>query len=259
MTSPSGTRLAGKRALITGSGRGIGAAIARRFADEGASVIVTSRTDDQIAEVVDSIRAAGGEANGVNADLASPDSVAGLVAATTAHLGGLDILVHNAGIFPYDPLEHMEEDAWENVIEVNLTSGYRLLRACLPMLKNSTGGRVVFTSSVQGNHAAVPGCAHYAASKAGLTGLIRAAALEFARYGITVNGVEPGLVLTEGTEQAIDAERREKMANSVPLGRWGTPGEVARAMLFLASDEAAYITGQSLLIDGGATLPIFRS
>jgi NAD(P)-dependent dehydrogenase (short-subunit alcohol dehydrogenase family) len=109
------------------------------------------------------------------------------------------------------------------------------------------------------DRAAVPGCAHYAASKAGLSGLIRSAALEFARYDITVNGVEPGLVLTEGTAQAISDERRDKMAQSVPLKRWGTVEEVAQAMLFLASGDASYITGQSLLIDGGASLPIFRS
>jgi len=116
---------------------------------------------------------------------------------------------------------------------------------------------MLFTSSVQGNRAAVPGCAHYAASKAGINGFIRSAALEFARYNITVNGVEPGLTLTAGVEQSITEERRAKMAGTVPLKRWGTPAEVAAVMLFLASEDAAYVTGQTIVIDGGATLPVF--
>jgi 3-oxoacyl-[acyl-carrier protein] reductase len=116
-------------------------------------------------------------------------------------------------------------------------------------------GRIIFSSSVQGNRVAVPGCAHYAASKGGINGLIRAAALELAAYGITVNGVEPGLVLTEGTEQAISARWREEMARYVPMKRWAEPIEVAHAMLYLASPEAAYVTGQTLVIDGGALLP----
>jgi 3-oxoacyl-[acyl-carrier protein] reductase len=252
-------RLTGKTAIVTGSGRGIGEAIARLFAAEGASVIVSARTQEQVARVVQAIEESGGKAHGVIADLGSSSGVSALVSSAVDNLGSLDILVHNAGVFPYNKLEDMDEDAWQGVIDINLTSAYRLSKACLPHLKESAAARILFTSSVQGNHAAVPGCAHYAASKAGLTGLIKSAALEFARYGITVNGVEPGLVLTAGTEEAIDEERRQKMANSVPLKRWGRPEEIAQAMLFLASNEAAYITGQSLLIDGGATLPIFRA
>jgi 3-oxoacyl-[acyl-carrier protein] reductase len=122
-------------------------------------------------------------------------------------------------------------------------------------MKERGAGRVLFTSSVQGNHVAVPGCAHYAASKAGLTGLIRSAALELARYRITVNGVEPGLVLTAGVEQALSERRRDLMAQYVPMKRWAMPTEVAHAMLYLASDEAGYVTGQTIVIDGGALLP----
>jgi len=255
---PQAGRLEKTKAIVTGSGRGIGAAIARRFAAEGAEVVVTARTQAHVDAVVQAIEAVGGRAHGVTADLASEGGVAALVGAAVERLGGLDILVHNAGIFPYDPIERMADREWRRVIDVNLTSAYRLCKACLPHLRDRGGGRILFTSSVQGNHAAVPGCAHYAASKAGLGGLIKAAAVEFARDGITVNGVEAGLVLTEGTEQAIDAERRDKMAASVPLKRWGLPEEVASAMVFLASGEAAYITGQSLLLDGGATLTIFR-
>ncbi len=118
---------------------------------------------------------------------------------------------------------------------------------------------MLFTSSIQGNRSAVPGCAHYAASKAGLNGFIKSAAVEFARDNITVNGVEPGLTLTAGIQAAISTARRERMAHTVPLDRWGTPGEVASAMLYLASDEAAYITGQTIVMDGGASLTVFKT
>ena len=149
----------------------------------------------------------------------------------------------------------MDDASWQSVINVNLTGGFRLLRACLPAMKANGSGRILFTSSVQGNHTAVPGCAHYAASKAGLNGLIRAAAFELAKYKITVNGVEPGLVLTDGVEQALSERRRQRMADYVPLKRWGEPAEIAHAMLYLASFEAAYVTGQTIVIDGGALLP----
>jgi 3-oxoacyl-[acyl-carrier protein] reductase len=252
-------RLTGKVAIITGSGKGIGEAIATQFADSGAKVIVTSRSAGDIQRVVDSINGEGGEAHGITADIGTAKGVASLVEATLAHFHRLDILVHNAGIFPYDPIEKMSDESWQKVMDVNLNSAFRLSKACLEHMKVQSSGRIIFTSSIQGNRVAVPGCAHYATSKAGLNGFIKAAALEFARYKITVNGVEPGLTLTAGVEQSIDADRREKMARSVPLKRWGTPAEVAAAMVYLASDEAAYITGQTIVIDGGATLPVFIS
>ncbi len=252
-------RLKGKVALITGSGKGIGEAIATQFAHSGAKVIVTSRSAGDIQRVVDSINGEGGEAHGITADIGTAKGVTSLVDATLAHFHRLDILVHNAGIFPYDPIEKMSDESWQKVMDVNLNSAFRLSKACLEHMKAQASGRFLFTSSIQGNRVAVPGCAHYATSKAGLNGFIKAAALEFARYKITVNGVEPGLTLTAGVEQSIDADRREKMARSVPLNRWGTPAEVAAAMVYLASDEAAYITGQTIVIDGGATLPVFIS
>lgn len=259
MNENQSRRLKGKVAIITGSGKGIGEAIARQFAQSGAKVIVTSRSAGDIQRVVDSINGEGGEARGITADIGTTDGVASLVDTTLGHFHRLDILVHNAGIFPYDPIEKMSDESWQKVMDVNLNSAFHLSKACLEHLKVQGSGRILFTSSIQGNRAAVPGCAHYATSKAGLNGFIKAAALEFARYKITVNGVEPGLTLTAGVEQSIAAERREKMARSVPLNRWGTPAEVAGAMVYLASDEAAYITGQTIVIDGGATLPVFIS
>jgi 3-oxoacyl-[acyl-carrier protein] reductase len=257
MNEHQSRRLDGKVAIITGSGRGIGEAIARLFAREGAKIVVTARSADDIQRVVNAIHEAGGKAYGVAADIGTLDGVASLVASATEHFHQIDILVHNAGIFPYDPIEKMDDESWQRVMDINLNSAFRLGKACLSHMKKQGSGRMLFTSSIQGNRAAVPGCAHYATSKAGLNGFIRAAALEFARHNITVNGVEPGLILTSGVEQSISEERREKMAHSVPLDRWGTPQEVARAMLYLASDDAAYVTGQTIVIDGGATLPVF--
>ncbi len=252
----SGTaRLDGKVAIVTGSGQGIGEAIARLFAQEGAVVVVNARTPEKVDGVVDAIVAAGGNAHGVSADVGTLEGVNTLVDAAASRFQRIDILVHNAGIFPFHLLEDMADDAWNEVIQVNLTSAYRLTHACIPHMKELGAGRMLFTSSVQGNRAAVPGCAHYAASKAGINGLIRAAALELAPYRITVNGVEPGLILTPGTETAIAEDKRRLWAQYVPLKRWGKPAEIAHAMLYLASPEAAYVTGQTIVVDGGALLP----
>ena len=254
--SPAGhNRLEGKVTIVTGASQGIGASIARLFAAEGSRVIVNARTESKVAAVTESIQQAGGEALGVPADIGSASGVERLVTAAIEQFQHVDILVHNAGIFPYTPLELMDDDSWNEVIAVNLTSAYRLIKACVPSMKERGAGRVLFTSSVQGNHVAVPGCAHYAASKAGLTGLVRSAGLELAPHRITVNAVEPGLILTDGVEDLLSERRRDRMAQFVPLKRWGTPMEVAHAMLYLASEEAGYVTGQTIVVDGGALLP----
>ena len=255
MNESDSKRLNGKVAIITGAGQGIGEAIARRFAQEGAQVIVNARTETKVLSVVEGITSAGGVAHGVPADIGEAEGAEHLIAAAQQQFQHIDILVHNAGIFPYNRLEDMDDDSWNKVINVNLTSAYRLTKACIPAMKERGAGRILFTSSVQGNYVAVPGCAHYAASKAGLTGLIKSAAMELARYKITVNGVEPGLVMTSGVEQALSESRRDLMAEYVPLKRWGEPIEVAHAMLYLASEEAAYVTGQTIVVDGGALLP----
>jgi 3-oxoacyl-[acyl-carrier protein] reductase len=255
MKTDGGNRIEGKVAIVTGAGQGIGESIARLFAAEGARVVVNARTESKVHDVVGRIRSDGGKAHGIQADIGTRDGVNQLVSGTLEQFDHIDILVHNAGIFPYAPLESMDDDAWRQVIDVNLTGAFRLTRACIPAMKERGGGRILFTSSVQGNYVAVPGCAHYAASKAGLTGLIRAAGLELAPHGITVNGVEPGLVLTDGVAEALSERRRDLMAQYVPLKRWGKPLEIAHAMLYLASEEASYVTGQTLVVDGGALLP----
>lgn len=255
MDESNSRRLDGKVAIVTGASQGIGEAIAHRFAREGALVAVNARTAANISRVVDAIVDAGGVAHAIPGDIGTPAGVSDLLDNAVGRFKHIDILAHNAGIFPHDPIEDMEDEAWTKVIEVNLTSAYRLTKGCIPAMKKRGGGRIIFSSSVQGNHVAVPGCAHYAASKSGLNGFIRAAALELAEYKITVNGVEPGLVLTPGTEHALSERRRELMAQYVPMKRWGDPVEVAHAMLYLASEEAGYVTGQTIIVDGGALLP----
>ncbi len=255
MNKNNNGRLAGKVAVVTGAGRGIGESVARLFAQEGARVIVNARTPDHVNAVVAAIEKAGSVAHGVPADIGTAGGVQALVDSSVEAFDHIDILVHNAGIFPYNPLEDMDDSAWQQVIDVNLTGAFRLTRACIPSMKAQQGGRILFTSSVQGNRTAVPGSSHYAASKGGINGFIRAAAFELAPYHITVNGVEPGLVLTEGTEKALSERRRDLMAQYVPLKRWGEPDEIAKAMLYLASEDAAYVTGQTIVVDGGALLP----
>ncbi|RMF94825.1 MAG: SDR family oxidoreductase [Gammaproteobacteria bacterium] len=248
--------LAGQVALITGASQGIGAAVARCFAQAGARLVLNARNEQRLATVAADIAGAGGEVRTLAADIAAADSAPALAALAEQAFGGLQILVHNAGIFPYQPLAEMAFADWQRVLDVNLNSAFRLLSACLPLLRRNPASRVIFVSSVQGNRVAVPGCAHYAASKAGLNGLMRAAALELAADGITVNCVEPGLVRTPGVEDALSARRRAAMAAEVPLGRWAEADEVAQAVLYLASPQAGYVTGHSLVIDGGALLPL---
>lgn len=255
MTGKPSSGLAGKVVIVTGAGRGVGEAIARLFAAEGARVCVNARTAAHVQRVVDDIASSGGTAHGIVADISGPEGVQAVVQGTVERFGAIDVLVHNAGIFPFQPLEKMEDRDWNHVMDVNLTSAFRLTKACLPHLKEQGNGRVLFTSSVTGNRTGVGGLAHYSASKAGINGFLRSVAMELAPYGITVNGVEPGLVLTPGAEAATTAEERDAMARFVPLKRWGTPMDIAHAMLYLASEGASYVTGQTIIVDGGALLP----
>lgn len=253
--SPVPGRLTGLTALITGAGRGIGASIARRFAAEGATVVLTARTASDLESVQKEILAAGGQAACIAADIGTAEGVQSVLAACGEGAGQMDILVHNAGIFPFAPIEQVTDEIWHQVMDVNLTSAMRLTRGLAPGMRQRGFGRLLFTSSVTGNRVAVAGVAHYAASKAGLNGFIRTAALEFATDGITVNGVEPGLIETPGANSVTSEEERAAMARFVPMKRWGKPDDIAAAMLYLAGRDAGYITGQTIIVDGGALLP----
>lgn len=243
-------RLDGKTALIFGAARGIGAGIARRFAEEGARLVLADAQAEEIASLAAELGAVA-----VTADVSKLEDCQAAVAVAVERQGGLDIVVQNAGIYPWQLIEDITPDDWSRVLGVNLGGCFAAARAALPPMKKQGGGRILFTSSITGPHVTSPGHGHYSASKAGINGFIRAAALEFASYGITVNGVEPGNILTEGIESGRSPEFIHDMEAAIPLGRLGRPVDVANAFLYLASDEAAYVTGTTIVVDGGQLLP----
>jgi 3-oxoacyl-[acyl-carrier protein] reductase len=243
-------RLEGRTALVVGAARGIGAGIAERFVEEGAKVMIAD-TEGEAGNAT--AQRLGGRF--VAIDISKKSEAERAVGETIAAFGGLDIVVQNAGIYPWSLIENIEPEEWDAVLGVNLRGTYLIARAALPHMKAKRYGRMVFTSSITGPRVTSPGHGHYSASKAGINGFIKAAALEFSAYGITVNGVEPGNILTEGMKLHRSAAFIRNMEEAVPLGRLGTPRDIANATLFLASDEAAYITGTTIVVDGGQTLP----
>lgn len=252
-------RLKGRVAIVTGGSRGIGRGIADLFAAEGARLVIVGRDSKSGQECVAAIGRAGGEAVFVEGDIAAADTSSRMVAAARDRFGRLDILCHNAGIFPEARLDDMTEAEWDRVIAVNLKSTFLATKACLPAMRAQRYGRIVLTSSITGPIVGNPGLAHYSASKAGMEGFIRTAAIECAADGITINAVEPGNILTEGLATTLGEKHIEAMTAAVPMGRLGEPLDIAWAALFLASDEARYITGQRIVVDGGQTLPETRS
>lgn len=244
-------RLDGRVAVVIGAARGIGAAIAERFVDEGARVVI----GDTEVEAGRATAARLGHALFVETDISQAAQAEAVVQAAEAEFGGLDILVQNAGIYPWTLIENISPEEWDRVLAVNLRGTFLAARAALRPMRAKGYGRMVFTSSITGPRVSSPGHGHYAATKAGINGFIKSAAIEFAGYGITVNGIEPGNILTDGMKAHRSATFIASMESAVPLGRLGTPREVAHATLFLASDEAAYITGTTIIVDGGQTLP----
>lgn len=245
----------GRVCIATGSARGIGRAIARVFAAHGAHVIIADRAAEQATEAATEICAAGGRAQSISVDVGARAAVVALVDEVERQFGRLDIVVHNAAFFPLTPFENIDEPTLDRTLAVNLEAAFWLTQAALPIFRRFGRGRVLITSSVTGPRVAYPGLAHYAASKSGVNGFIRAAALELAKYGVTVNGVEPGMIATNALSNLGDAAHAARLAKGVPLGRLGSPEDVAFAMAFFASDAASYITGQTLIVDGGALLP----
>jgi 3-oxoacyl-[acyl-carrier protein] reductase len=240
--------LTGRVALVTGASRGIGRAIALALASRGAAVVAAAR-GDHAAAVASEIRAAGGQARAVAVDVTEAATIDAAVAATLETFGRVDILVNNAGITRDQLAIRMKRDDWDMVIATNLTAAFLSSQAVLrPMLKQR-GGRIVNVTSVVGQ-AGNAGQANYAASKAGLIGLTKSLALEVASRGITVNAVAPGLIDTDMT-RALAKGAHEEWAGKIPLQRLGTVDDVAGAVVFLASDEASYITGHVLAVNGG--------
>ncbi len=245
----------GKVVIVTGAGQGIGEGIAKVFAAVGAKVVVAARAIANGQETVDDIVEAGGEAVLIQADVGKHEHVSRLVEETVAHFGRLDISIHNAAVYPIHAIEDLSDEILDLTLAVNLKAAFWLTQASLPHFRKQGGGRLIFTSSVTGPTVAMPGTAHYAASKGGINGLIRTAALELARENITVNGVEPGYILTQAMSALGDEEELKQMASLIPKGKLGKVEDIANTMLFLASDEGSYITGQTIVVDGGSTLP----
>jgi len=243
-------RIRDRVALIVGAARGIGEGIAERFAAEGARLVLADSEEEAGQATARRLGAAF-----VRIDISDMAEAEAAVAIAVERHGRLDIVVQNAGIFPWQLIENTSPGDWDRVMAVNLRGAFNAARAALPPMKAQRSGRMLFTSSITGPHVTSPGHGHYSATKAGINGFIRAAALEFAAYGITVNGVEPGNIMTDAVRLHRGAEFIGSMGDSIPLGRLGTPADVAGAFLFLASDDAAYVTGTTIVVDGGQLLP----
>jgi 3-oxoacyl-[acyl-carrier protein] reductase len=239
-------QLSGKKTLVTGGTRGIGRAIVLALAGAGARVVTCYRSDEEAADsLARELKETGGEHHVMKADMADPADIDRLVDEAGSRLGGLDVLVHNAGVISHVPFADLAPEEWHRVLNTNLTAGYLLARKALPLL--SEGGSVVYIGSKVAT-VGVPLRVHYTAAKAGLIGLTRSLAKELGPRGIRVNVVAPGPVQTETPVSAEVLERYQRM---IPLGRLGRPKEIAGAVLFLASDLSSFVHGETINVDGG--------
>ncbi|MDD9822156.1 MAG: 3-oxoacyl-ACP reductase FabG [Gammaproteobacteria bacterium] len=243
------TSIEGKSVIVTGGSKGIGRGIAEVFAKRGARVTLAARGKQALA-------AAGEEINAgyVECDVSDWDSVRTMVRRVAESNGGVDILCANAGVFPQTKIADMEPAEWDRVMATNLRSAFLCVKGCIPWFQKAGKGRVVLTSSITGPVTGFPGWAHYGASKAGQLGFLKTAAMELSRYNTTINAVLPGNIYTEGL-QDLGQDYLDTMAASIPLKRLGGVEDIGHAALFFASDEAGYITGQTLIVDGGQILP----
>jgi 3-oxoacyl-[acyl-carrier protein] reductase len=247
--------LADKSVLVTGGSKGIGRGIASVFAKAGAHVAIAARSQPELDATVAELDGLGaGKVLGVNADVADRDSCAAMAAAVLDAFGGLDVLCANAGIFPDAPLATMTPAQLDQVLDVNVKGNVYSVQACLDALIASGRGRVILTSSITGPITGFPGWSHYGASKAAQLGFMRTAAIELAPHGITVNAVLPGNIMTEGLAE-MGEDYIAGMTAAIPAGALGTPEDIGYLAAFLASDEAGYITGQAVAVDGGQVLP----
>lgn len=239
---------------MTGAAQGIGRGIASVLAAEGARVVICDLDADLAESTATDLRAQGLDVLAVATDVTKRASVDAMAARVVADYGRIDILAANAGIYPTAALAEIDDALWDRVMDVNVTGAVRVVQACMPSMVARTYGRVVLTSSITGPLTGQPGFAHYGASKAALLGFMRSAAVELATSGVTVNAVLPGNVKTPGFA-TMSEEHQRLMVTSIPMRRYAEPEEIGWAVRFLASPEAGYITGQTLIVDGGQVLP----
>lgn len=245
------TSIKDKSVIVTGGSKGIGRGIASVFAAQGAKVTLAARGKDDLEKAANEID---GNVRFEVCDVSDWDSVKAMVANTSAAQGGVDIVCANAGAFPQTKILDMDPKEWDEVMAVNLRSSFLCVKAAIPHFEKAGKGRVVLTSSITGPVTGFPGWSHYGASKSGQLGFLKTAAMELSRYNTTINAVMPGNIYTEGL-QDLGQDYLDTMAASIPLKRLGDVADIGNAALFFASDEAAYITGQQIVIDGGQILP----
>ena len=243
------TPLTGRTVLVTGGTQGIGKGIAGVFARAGANVVVVGRDRERGEAAAAELGAAY-----VAADVGRAEDCERMAAETVERFGGIDVLCANAGVFPDTKLEDMSEADIDAIFATNVKGTMLSVKACLPGLERSGHGRVILTSSITGPITGYPGWSHYGATKAAQLGFLRTAAIELADKRITINAVMPGNIETEGLDE-LGPEYRQKMESSIPQRRLGTVEDIGYAALFLATDEAGYITGQTIVVDGGQVLP----
>ena len=248
------TSVAGRSVVVTGGSKGIGRGIARVFLRAGANVTIVGRDTDALAAAAADLAGEGANLTTVAADVARREDCLRMADAAVERFGGIDVLCANAGVFPEGRLAELSESDVDHVFGVNVKGTMFSVQACLPALTASGRGRVVITSSITGPITGFPGWSHYGASKAAQLGFVRTAAIELARQKITVNAILPGNIRTEGLE-SLGEDYVRQMEASIPLGRLGDVADIGNTCLFLATDEAAYITGQTIVVDGGQVLP----
>lgn len=248
------TSIKNKSVIVTGGSKGIGKGIASVFAKQGAKVMIAARGEEAAKQTVEEITANGGTADYYLCDVSNWQQVQALVAYTEDSFGSVDILCANAGTFPQKKIVDLTPEDWDNIMSANLKSTFLCVKACIPQFEKQGKGRVVVTSSITGPITGYPGWSHYGATKAGQLGFMKTAAMELARYNTTINAVMPGNIYTEGLAD-LGEEYLNSMAAAIPLKRLGAVEDIANAALFFAADEAAYITGQQIVVDGGQTLP----
>ena len=248
------TSIKDRSVIVTGGSKGIGKGIAQVFATHGAKVMIAARGEADGMAAVEELKASGADADFCQCDVSDWESVQNMVAITTEKFGGLNVMCANAGGFPQTKMVDMDPSEWDQVMATNLKSAFLCVKAAIPHFEKAGGGRVVLTSSITGPVTGFPGWSHYGASKSGQLGFLKTACMELSRYNVTINAVMPGNIYTEGL-QDLGQSYLDTMAASIPLKRLGNVADIGNAALFFASDEASYITGQSIIVDGGQIIP----